>query len=121
MKKPIPRDQQIAETGASIEALMPEAEFIRPAWLGHLMFAIGNPDILAAFRADTGNNYQPTGIPINDMIDQATGVDAAFILEFIKWTNKNLWGEVNGRACNGDEPELGESIHPLDISQEGQL
>lgn len=93
------------ESQTSIESLGPTSELAMLAWLGALHFAIGDDDALAKFRADTGNKWRPSRIPIERMIDEVTGAEREFILSFVRWFNRSIWGEVNGRACNGDEIE----------------
>jgi hypothetical protein len=88
-----------------LDDLMPTEAWAIPAWVGCLMWAIGNKDILEQFRADTGCTWAPGKTQIERMIDEATGYDADFIRRFAIWHNKSIWGEVNGRACNGNEPE----------------
>lgn len=65
-------------------------------WLGALRFALGREDILAAFRADTGNQWQPGQTPIDRMIDEATGAGADFFRAFLPWFNENVWGSEDG-------------------------
>lgn len=79
-------------------ALMPAdtPDYMIEAWLGCIHWAISEPDILAAFRADTGNNWSPGLTPIDRMIDEATGADNHFIEAFIRWVNENLWGPIDG-------------------------
>ncbi len=86
-----------------ISKLMPTSRLMVPIWLGGLSFALGDDETLAQFRADTGNNWTPGRTPIDRMIDSAMGADRAFIISFIRWFNREIWGEVEGRACNGDE------------------
>jgi hypothetical protein len=70
-------------------------DFMAPAWLGCIQWAIGKPEIVATFRNETGNNWNPGRTGLDRMIDQATGADRAFIEAFIKWANVNVWGPVD--------------------------
>ena len=70
-------------------------EYMHGAWAGALSAAIKEPEILAQFRADTGNNWEPARSPLDKMIDEATGVDRAFVEEFVAWFNTNVWGPMS--------------------------
>ena len=69
--------------------------YMTPAWLGCIRWALIDPDIVAAFRADTGNTWTPARTPIDAMVDKATGADRDFIEQFIRWTNINVWGSLS--------------------------
>jgi len=71
---------------------VPSEPLMFQAWGDCLMWAIGNNEIIEQFRAETGNTWKPSIIPINRMIDEATGVDKKFIAEFIEWLTLNIWG-----------------------------
>lgn len=74
-----------------------------PAWLGSLSFAIGQEDMLAAFRAHTGMQWVPPRNGLDRMIDAATGNDGkVFVEAFIKWHNECVWGPLDGPVENGD-------------------
>jgi len=88
-----------------IMALAPTNDLMLAAWIGCVHYALGEPAIVAQYRLATGSNWLPPSSPIERMIDEATGAEGAFLVEFIKFVNKEIWGKVNGRACNGDEAE----------------
>ena len=69
-------------------------EFMMEAWLGCLHWAIGEPEILAAFKRDTGLSYSAPRCGLDAMIDQATGVQEKIIAAFIPWFNENVWGPM---------------------------
>jgi hypothetical protein len=71
-----------------------------PAWLGCLHWALGTPEIVASFREETGQRWTPGRTGLGQMVDRATGADAAFLTAFAAWMNENLWG-------TGEEPEKG--------------
>jgi hypothetical protein len=81
-----------------VEALMPAdtPRYMLPAWLGCISFAISNDECMKAFRVETGNRWTPGRSGIERMIDEATGIDRAFIEEFIGWVNVNIWGPIDG-------------------------
>lgn len=90
-------------------ALAPINPLMIPPWAGCIRWALGDANILSQFRAETGNTYTPLRTPIDQMVDEARGVEGLFLEAFVRWFNSNLWGEVDGRACNGDEPEAGDA------------
>jgi len=63
------------------------------AWVSCLRWALGNEDVLAQFRQDTGTRWVPGKGALDRMIDEATGADRAFIEAFAEWFNSNVWGE----------------------------
>ena len=67
-------------------------EYMMPAWLGCLQWAIGEPGIIAAFEKDTGLHYSAPRCPIDAMIDEATGLPEKIVTAFIPWFNENVWG-----------------------------
>ncbi|MBS0343805.1 MAG: hypothetical protein JSS56_25145 [Proteobacteria bacterium] len=67
-----------------------------PAWLGCIHYALGNNEMLAAFRAETGNNWTPGRTGFDRMIDEATGAERAFLEQFIRWANVAVWGPLDG-------------------------
>lgn len=73
--------------------LMPEDPVMAAAWLGSLRFALGRPDFVAAFRAETGNTYMPGATPLESAIDDASGATLGFLRAFAGWHNANVWGE----------------------------
>jgi len=64
-----------------------------PAWVDCLRWSIGEPEILAEFRVDTGCDFTPRLTSIDWMIDEATGRERAFIKQYVAWFNENVWGE----------------------------
>jgi hypothetical protein len=84
----------LTPAGAFLAPYLPKEPYLIPAWFGCLAWALQEPDILTAFRADTGLTWTPGRTPLERMIDDATGADAAFIAAFAAWMNHNVWGEV---------------------------
>ena len=80
-----------------LEGLRPNdtPDYMTPAWLGCLRWALSEPEIVAQFREETGNQWTPGRTPIESMIDDATGVAHDFIVSFIVWFNINVWGQAN--------------------------
>lgn len=98
-------DEAKVMTDNIFDNLMPTSPLMIPVWLDGLRWAISEDSIVSQFRQETGNQWTPGKTALEAMIDTATGADRDFILAFTKWFNRNIWGEVNGRACNGDEIE----------------
>lgn len=73
-------------------------DYMAPAWASCLYWAIGDPAVLADFRAAIGNKWTPPATGIDRMIDEATGADRAFIEAFVAWFNDHVWGPIE------DEP-----------------
>ena len=73
-------------------------EYMQPAWLGALDFALSQDGIVAAFREDTGNQWHPGKTGIDRAIDKATGAEEQFLREFVEWFNVNVWGPMEMTA-----------------------
>ncbi len=64
-------------------------------WAGFVQWAYSEPEIRAAFRESTGLMLPPPAptIPIEAMIDQATGVSSGEnIPAFVEWVTRQHWG-----------------------------
>jgi hypothetical protein len=85
-------------TNLDVLELMPAdtPDYMAQAWIDCLMWALGEPEIVAAFCAATGNQWTPARHPLEMMIDAATGADAEFIRAFILWANVEVWGPMDG-------------------------
>ena len=79
----------------SIIELAPEMpDYLIPAWVAFIQYAISDEAIVNQYYTDTGDFYvAPTNV-IDTLIDQATGRDKQFLESFITWVNKRLWGEI---------------------------
>lgn len=62
------------------------------AFVGCVSWAIGNPEIMAWYREETGDRFQPPKNAIEESIDKATGNDLAFLQRFSDWVEVNLFG-----------------------------
>lgn len=76
-----------------LDPFLPQPDYLIPAWFSCLRYMLGRADVVAAFRADTGNQYYPDRTGIGRMIDQATGAGADFVRAFATWFNVNIWGQ----------------------------
>ena len=85
-------------------ALAPDGmpEYLLPAWVAFLRYSLGTPEIVANYRRDTGDSWEPGRTPIERMIDEATSMDVHFLQSFIPWVNRELWGEdwLDGRLAD---------------------
>jgi len=57
-------------------------------------WALGEPEIIQAFRQDTGITWTPGKTGIDQLIDKSTGADYRFICAFITWANEHIWGPI---------------------------
>ena len=76
-----------------LDDLAPRDPLMRLAWADCLRWAVSDPDVLAAFRAATGNQWTPGASPLDRMIDEASGAEAAFVRAFVVWHNETIWGD----------------------------
>lgn len=63
-----------------------------PAFIGCVSWALGTPEIVAAFREKTGNQWQPARSGLDKMIDKATGVERKFMQEFSDFVADEIFG-----------------------------
>lgn len=84
------------EVPMSRPRLMPSdtPDYMAPAWVGCISWAIGNPEIRATFMTDSGLKWEPPKTELDRMIDKATGADERFIEAFIVWANDHVWGKI---------------------------
>lgn len=69
-------------------------DYMVAAWLGCIRWALGEEDVMAQFRRETGTQWTPGRSGLERMIDKVTGADEQFFRQFVAWVNVNLWGEV---------------------------
>lgn len=84
-----------SEDGFFLAPYMPSNPLMAAAWIAHLRYCLGEEKIVTEFRKQTGNQWEPGETSMDRLVDGATGADKAFFIEFAKWVNANLWGEVN--------------------------
>jgi hypothetical protein len=68
-------------------------EYMYDAWVSCLHWALGEDDIVAAFRRDTGIRWTPGKTVLDRMIDQSVGADEKFVMSFVAWFNDHIWGD----------------------------
>lgn len=61
-----------------------------------MLWAVTAPEVLAAFRRETGNTFAPPKNGLDALIDHATGSAEAFAKEFEAWFDANIWGDPEG-------------------------
>jgi hypothetical protein len=66
--------------------------YMFPAYVGFLSFALGNAEIVAQFRASTGNLWKPGRNPLEHMIDEATGAELMFLQAFSDFCEREHFG-----------------------------
>jgi hypothetical protein len=79
--------------------------YARPIWYSCLHWAIGNEEILAAFKADTGLSYSAPRCALDAMIDDATGLGNSVVVAFVPWFNQNIWGAWQDPPAEESSPE----------------
>lgn len=79
-----------------MSSLIPDdtPEYMTPAWIGCMNWAIQEPEIRAAFESDTGMRYTPPNNALDEMIDNATGYGEDYVKSFVQWANINVWGSI---------------------------
>lgn len=65
------------------------------AWVGLLHFAIGEREVRAQFKAETGHDLDAFigRSALDVLIDQATGHDREAFVAFCDWVTVNMWGD----------------------------
>ena len=87
-----------------LAALRPTDPRMAAAWASAVSAASVTEPLMRQFRADTGCAWKPGRTGLDRMIDEATGADKDFVIQFVKWFNRVVWGEDStGRATNGGE------------------
>lgn len=71
-----------------------------PAFLGMVRWAIGQPEIRAAFESETGIVLPAAArTPLDRMIDEAASVHETYIVAFTEWAYASMW---EGEDDDGD-------------------
>ncbi len=78
-----------------------EGHLLEPAFWSCVMWALGSDKMLAAYRADTGDEWRPGASGLEKLIDTAAGADSAFLQRFADWVADNVFG----RPENLDEAD----------------
>ena len=66
--------------------------FMDSAWRDFVNFAWQDDEIIAQFYRETGTSFVKPGLPIEQMIDDATGKTADDIKAFVFWVTERHWG-----------------------------
>ena len=84
------------------------------AWLGLLYFAIGEREVRARFKCETGYDLDSLAMVagIDRLVDQATGRDREIIVAFCDWVTVNMWGD-------GTDPHEITVVHPCQCAEGG--
>lgn len=72
---------------------MTQDEFNTLAWRDFIVYALTEPDLIAAFTAATGLTLpNPVTSPIEKLVDQATRATERTLAAFVDWITENHWG-----------------------------
>lgn len=71
-----------------------------PAFIGFVSFALGSDDMLAQYRAETGDTWKIGATSFDRLIDHATGADFAFLQRFVTWCEDGPFGKPDDFARN---------------------
>jgi hypothetical protein len=95
MRRPL---KPLPDEPFQVSGLMPsdKPQYMFDDWVSCLHWSLGEPTIFAAFKADTGLNYNPPRNSIETMIDLASGSQERFLTAYVKWFNANVWGPIDG-------------------------
>lgn len=69
-----------------------DEHYMWKAYIDFLHFALGNDEMVAQFRAETGNMWKPAKNGLGRMIDEATGVEFKFLQQFSDWCEATYYG-----------------------------
>jgi hypothetical protein len=85
-------------TSRKMRELMPAdtPEYMFDAWIGCMLWAIGEQDIRERFEVDTGFRWVPPRNALDQMVDDATGFKQQYLEAFIRWANVYIWGPIEG-------------------------
>ena len=75
------------------------------AWVACLSWATGQPDIMAAFKTDTGYDLDSITMArgIDKMVYDATGYTRTAFIAWCDWATKNLWGTDDAEPVHVEE------------------
>jgi len=87
------------------KVLVPRDPLHHAPWAACLLWAGGDKEAVARFRAETGCTWTPPKNALDRMIDDATGHSGETARRFIEWFNANVYGiDENGEVIDRDEP-----------------
>jgi hypothetical protein len=66
--------------------------YMEPAFLACLHWALGDAEMMKAYRAETGDAWQPACTGIDRIIDEQTGAELAFLQRFSAWLANVIFG-----------------------------
>jgi len=79
-----------------LDPYLPAEPYLRPAWASCLLWSVTEPEILEAFRTQTGCTWTPPRSGLDRLIDSAAGADREFVRQYVEWFNANVWGDPGG-------------------------
>jgi hypothetical protein len=78
-------------------------QHMAPAWASCMSWAMGRPEIRAAFERDSGMRWIAPANAIERAIDDATGHAEGYVRAFIAWANINVWGPIDDAPVADEE------------------
>jgi len=81
-------------TPFNLSDYMPQDPLMAQAWADCLRWAIGEPDVLARFTAETGKSIDPNRTPIERLVATQSGEDRAVFESFVLWFGPAVWGDL---------------------------
>lgn len=98
----------------TLDDIAPTCPLMRIAWVGFVLFACANKDMIAEYTATTGVNVPPQPKDgFEAMIDQACGVDAKreeIALAYIQWATETYWGPRDLAAFDHPDDSEGGTV-----------
>ena len=85
----------VTDQGAFLIPYLPRDVLMVGPWFSCLQVSMRQPEVMQAFRAETGCTYTLPTSPIEQMIDQSTFHEKTFLATFAQWFNVNVWGDLD--------------------------
>ena len=98
-KKVRPYKSKESTRARKFRSLGPKQDHMVPPWIGCVRWALTTEDFRKAFTRDTGRAMNLSHTEV------LTDRDFKLLMEFTQWVNRNLWGEIDGHASDGEEDD----------------
>lgn len=76
-----------------LDEFVPKNPLMAKAWVDCLRWSITEPRFLDAFLKESGITWTPANSPLEQLIDQATGLEESIVRQYIGWFNTHVWGQ----------------------------
>lgn len=80
-----------------------DGHYMYPAFVGFVSFALQEPEILAQYRAETGDQYREPVSMLDKAIDEASGADLAFLQRFSGFCESRHFGTPDDLTATSQE------------------